>query len=68
MLFVVAKQGHALDAPSVLGFLDGKVAKWWLPDEVIVVAELPHTATGKVSKRTLCERYGAAPDGARLLP
>ena len=56
VLFVVAKQGHELDAASVLAFLDDKVAKWWLPDEVIVVAELPHTATGKVSKRTLRER------------
>ena len=58
VLFVVAKQGQQLDAASVLAFLDGKVAKWWLPDEVIAVAELPHTATGKVSKRTLRERYG----------
>ncbi len=58
VLYVVAKHGHELDAASVLAFLDGKVAKWWLPDEVIVVAELPHTATGKVSKRTLRERYG----------
>ncbi|HWT04645.1 MAG TPA: long-chain fatty acid--CoA ligase [Xanthomonadales bacterium] len=58
VLFVVAKQGHDVDARSVLAFLDGKVAKWWLPDEVIVVAELPHTATGKVSKRTLRASYG----------
>jgi fatty-acyl-CoA synthase len=60
VLFVVVKQGHDLDAASVLAFLDGKVAKWWLPDEVLVVAELPHTATGKVSKRTLRERYAEA--------
>jgi 3-(methylthio)propionyl---CoA ligase len=63
VLFVVAKQGHAVDAASMLAFLDGKVAKWWLPDEVRVVAELPHTATGKVSKRTLRELHArtAAP-------
>ena len=60
VLFVVAKRGHELDGASVLAFLDGKVAKWWLPDEVIMVAELPHTATGKVSKRTLRERYAKA--------
>jgi len=60
VLFVVAKQGQEVDVPSVLAFLDGKVAKWWLPDEVVVVAELPHTATGKVSKRTLRERYVGA--------
>ncbi|HEY6237460.1 MAG TPA: hypothetical protein VIW69_20340 [Candidatus Elarobacter sp.] len=59
VLFVVAKQGQELDGDSVLAFLDGKVAKWWLPDEVLVVAELPHTATGKVSKKTLREGYKA---------
>ncbi len=60
VLYVVAAQGHELDAASVIAFLDGKVAKWWIPDEVIVVAELPHTATGKISKRTLRERYAPA--------
>ena len=57
VLFVVAKQGRDIDATAVLAFLEGKVAKWWIPDEVRVVAELPHTATGKVLKRTLRERY-----------
>jgi fatty-acyl-CoA synthase len=60
VLYVVAAQGSELDAASVIAFLDGKVAKWWIPDEVIVVAELPHTATGKISKRTLRERYASA--------
>jgi acyl-CoA synthetase (AMP-forming)/AMP-acid ligase II len=60
VLYVVPAQGQELDAASVLAFLDGKVAKWWIPDEVIVVAELPHTATGKISKRTLRERYATA--------
>ncbi|HEV2738341.1 MAG TPA: long-chain fatty acid--CoA ligase [Candidatus Elarobacter sp.] len=59
VLFVVAKQGQELEGDTVLAFLDGKVAKWWLPDEVLVVAELPHTATGKVSKKTLREGYKA---------
>jgi len=63
VLFVVAKQGHEPDAASVLAFLDGKVAKWWLPDEVLVVPELPHTATGKVSKRTLREHYARVTAG-----
>jgi acyl-CoA synthetase (AMP-forming)/AMP-acid ligase II len=61
VLYVVAAQDQELDAASVIAFLDGKVAKWWIPDEVIVVAELPHTATGKISKRTLRERYAASP-------
>ena len=61
VLFVVAKQGRDLDANSVLAFLEGKVAKWSIPDQVILVDELPHTATGKISKRTLRERYAATP-------
>jgi len=39
-----------------------RVAKWWLPDDVVFVDELPHTATGKVSKRALRERF--APETA----
>jgi len=43
----------------VLAWLDGKVATWWLPDEVVFIDEMPHTATGKISKRTLRERFVA---------
>jgi fatty-acyl-CoA synthase len=39
----------------VLGFLDGRIAKWWMPDAVVFVDEIPHTATGKISKLTLRE-------------
>ena len=42
---------------AVLAFLKDKVAKWWLPDDVVFVDELPHTATGKVSKAQLRERF-----------
>ena len=42
---------------SVLAFYEGKIAKWWLPDAVLVVDELPHTATGKLQKNTLRARY-----------
>ena len=38
---------------SVISFLSERVAKWWLPDDVVFVDELPHTATGKVSKLNL---------------
>ena len=38
---------------QVLAHLDGKVAKWWMPDDVVFVDEIPHTATGKISKLTL---------------
>jgi fatty-acyl-CoA synthase len=46
-----------IDKASVMAMYEGKVAKWWLPDEVVVVAELPHTATGKISKMALRERF-----------
>jgi fatty-acyl-CoA synthase len=70
VLFVVAKAGRRIDEAAILAFLHGRVAKWSVPDRVIVVDELPHTATGKVSKRTLRERYGSgAPKAsARSLP
>jgi len=57
LLIVVAKPGHTIDPADVLNIYEGKVAKWWLPDEVIVVDELPHTATGKLQKNTLRDKY-----------
>jgi fatty-acyl-CoA synthase len=42
----------------MLKFFEGKIAKWWLPDDVIFVSELPHTATGKLLKAKLREEYG----------
>jgi fatty-acyl-CoA synthase len=57
LLLVVPKPGRAPGRDSLLGFLEGKVAKWWLPDGVLVVDELPHTATGKLLKTALRERY-----------
>jgi len=57
LLLVVARPGHTIDTESVLRIFDGKVAKWWLPDAVVVVDELPHTATGKLQKLNLRERY-----------
>ncbi len=44
----------------MLAYLGDKVAKWWLPDDVVFVDELPHAATGKVSKRSLRERFARA--------
>ena len=59
VLCVVRQPGSTLDRDAVLAYLDGKIAKWWMPDDVTFVDELPHTATGKVSKRDLRERYAA---------
>ena len=47
MLFVVTNDGEPIEKESILEFLGSKVAKWWLPDEIIFLKELPHGATGK---------------------
>ena len=57
LLVVVRRTGAELSRETLLAFYDGKVAKWWLPDDVVFVDDLPHTATGKLSKRTLRERF-----------
>ena len=41
----------------MLAYLDGKIVKWWMPDDVVFVDELPHTATGKLLKAALREEY-----------
>jgi fatty-acyl-CoA synthase len=53
LLVVVKAEGAVIDGPELLDYFDGKVAKWWMPDEVAFVAEIPHTATGKISKLKL---------------
>ncbi len=57
MLVIVSRDGSSLTADDVLAHLDGQVAKWWLPDDIAFVDELPHTATGKVSKLQLREQF-----------
>jgi len=42
---------------ELLKFYEGKIAKWWMPDDVVFVTELPHTATGKLSKLTLRQKF-----------
>jgi acyl-CoA synthetase (AMP-forming)/AMP-acid ligase II len=57
LLLIVPRPGAAPTREGVLAFLEERVARWWLPDDVLVVAELPHTATGKLLKTTLRETY-----------
>ncbi len=57
LLVVVKKAGQTLTREDMLAFLGAKVAKWWLPDDVAFVAELPHTATGKLLKMKLRETF-----------
>ncbi len=53
LLVVVPKQSAAPTRDALLAFLEGKVARWWLPDDVVFVQEIPHTAAGKVEKKAL---------------
>ncbi|CAD5109946.1 long-chain fatty acid--CoA ligase [Zestomonas carbonaria] len=57
LLLVVPRPGTSPQADDLLGFLEGKVAKWWIPDACELLAQLPYTATGKVSKKELRERF-----------
>ena len=56
-LIVVPKPGTAPDRAEILDFLAERVAKWWLPDDIAFVSELPHTATGKLQKTKLREQF-----------
>jgi fatty-acyl-CoA synthase len=57
LLVVVAKPGSKLGREEMLTYLRGKVAKWSVPDDVVFVPELPHTATGKLLKSKLREQF-----------
>jgi len=53
LLLVVVKPGETLEKEVILSWFDGKVASWWIPEDCVFVEELPHTATGKISKKDL---------------
>ena len=53
IVVAVKKQGQEVTKEELLKFFEGKIAKWWMPDDVVFVKELPHTATGKLSKLTI---------------
>jgi len=59
LLVVVKKPGAAVTREELLKFFEGKVAKWWIPDDVAFVDELPHTATGKLLKTKIREDFKA---------
>jgi fatty-acyl-CoA synthase len=56
---VPTPDGHDVTAAEIEAFLSERVAKWWLPDQYIIVDEIPKTSTGKFSKRTLRTMYAA---------
>ncbi|MCP3961687.1 MAG: long-chain-fatty-acid--CoA ligase [bacterium] len=57
LLVVVPAEGAAPERDEILSHLEGRIVKWWMPDDVVFVDELPHTATGKISKLTLREQF-----------
>ena len=59
LLIVVKKAGADVTRDELLKFFEGKIAKWWMPDDVAFVEQLPHTATGKVLKTKLREDFSA---------
>ena len=63
LLFIVRKADQSLDKVQILDFLAQRVAKWWLPDEVLFVDSLPLGGTGKVQKNELRQRHGSVFSG-----
>jgi fatty-acyl-CoA synthase len=59
LLLVVLAQGYALDKQSIRHLLATKMASWWLPDDIVSVDSLPHTATGKLQKHVLRTQFAA---------
>ena len=57
LLVIVLKEGQTANKDELLAYLDGKIANWWLPDDVVFVREIPHTATGKILKTALRDQF-----------
>ena len=57
LLVVVLRKDQSATRDEILKFMRGKVANWWMPDDVVFVDEIPHTATGKIQKTVLRERF-----------
>jgi len=57
LLVVVPREGRHPKKEDVLEYLKPKIAKWWMPDDMQIVTEIPHTATGKINKLKLREAF-----------
>jgi fatty-acyl-CoA synthase len=57
LLVIVLKEGESATRAEILGFLEGKIAKWWMPDDVVFISSIPHTATGKIQKTILRDQF-----------
>jgi len=58
VLLVKLRPGESGTKEEFEKFLEGKIAKWWMPDDVVFVEEIPHTATGKILKTALRDKFG----------
>jgi len=57
LLIAVKSKDQEVSKDEILSFFEGKIAKWWIPDDVIFIEEIPHTATGKIKKTALREQF-----------
>ena len=57
LLVIVKKPNCDPTGEDILKFMEGKIAKWWMPDDVSFVDEIPHTATGKIQKMDLRKQF-----------
>jgi len=57
LLLVRLKDGETAEPAEFLRYLDGKIAKWWMPDDVVFVDDIPLGATGKIDKKLIRQRF-----------
>ena len=57
LLIVQLKQGQQASREDILKYMDGKIAKWWMPDDVQFIDAIPHGATGKILKTALRDQF-----------
>jgi fatty-acyl-CoA synthase len=58
LLILVLNEGEQLESQEVIDFLKERVARWWLPDKIVFLSQMPHTGTGKIQKAKLREMLG----------
>jgi 3-(methylthio)propionyl---CoA ligase len=59
LLVVVPKPGASLSTGSIKAYLEGRIAKWWIPDDVVFAETLSYGATGKIQKMELRQRFAS---------
>jgi fatty-acyl-CoA synthase len=57
LLIILREAGSNVEGATILAYLEGKIAKWWMPDDVVFVDEIPHSATGKIQKMNLRDQF-----------